>query len=230
MPSTPSQRVDARLVEAGQRRPPGRDLDRVDHDPAAPQRGQGRDVVAVPEPPLDQARRRAASAARALGVDDGQGGLDQAGVGLVEDDEHVGVGTLEGPGRLGGVVEAEHRRGGAPSQDPAAGVEARRRSEAKPKARRPSPAGTGWTRNRPSVITPRVPSLPTKSWVRSGPVADRGPVPAGPDDPPVGQDHLEPDDHVLDLPVRGWSTGRRPGRPASRPPWTGPWTGASARA
>ena len=72
---------------------------------------------------------------------------------------------------------------------------------AKPKARRPSPAGTGWTRKRPSVMTPRVPSLPTNSWVRSGPVADRGRVPAGPDDPAVGQHHLEADDHVLDLPV-----------------------------
>ena len=38
--------------------------------------------------------------------------------------------------------------------------------------------GSGWTRRRASVMTPSVPSLPTKSWVRSGPVAARGPLPS----------------------------------------------------
>ena len=50
-------------------------------------------------------------------------------------------------------------------------------NDGNPKARRPSPSGTGWTRNRASVMTPSVPSLPTNNWVRSGPVAERGPLP-----------------------------------------------------
>ncbi len=52
------------------------------------------------------------------------------------------------------------------------------------------------------VMTPRVPSLPTNSWVRSGPVAARG-ASAGVHHLAVGQDDLEPDHHVLDLAVPG---------------------------
>ena len=64
-------------------------------------------------------------------------------------------------------------------------------------------------------MTPSVPSLPTKSWVRSGPVAWRGepPVVIG---APVGQHDVEPDDHVLDLAVAGRVLARRPaGQPAA---------------
>ena len=63
-------------------------------------------------------------------------------------------------------------------------------------------------------MTPSVPSLPTKSWVRLGPVAARGPLPFGVHDAAVGQHHLEPDDHVLDLPV----AGRVLARPAAGQP------------
>ena len=66
----------------------------------------------------------AAGLRAALVVDDGQRGGQQGGVGLVEHDEHVGVGLLEVAVRLGLVVEAEHGRRGAPPQDPAAGLEA----------------------------------------------------------------------------------------------------------
>ena len=86
--------------------------------------------------------------------------------------------------------------------------------EAKPKARRPSPSGTGWTRNRPSVMTPRVPSLPTNSWVRSGPVADRGPYPPVRTTRPSARTTSSPMHHVLDLPV---PVGVLAGAPAGQP-------------
>ena len=52
-------------------------------------------------------------------------------------------------------------------------------------------------------MTPSVPSLPTKSWVRFGPGGGPGALALGVDDAAVGQDDLEADDHVLDLPVPG---------------------------
>ncbi len=59
-------------------------------------------------------------------------------------------------------------------------------------------------------MTPRVPSLPTNSWVRSGPA--RGPrrLPAGADHPPIGQRHFQAGDHVLDLPVTRRILARSP--------------------
>ncbi len=48
----------------------------------------------------------------------------------------------------------------------------------KPQAARASAEGTGCTRSLAEVTTPRVPSLPTNSWVRLGPVAARGPAPS----------------------------------------------------
>src|SRR4051812_21712874 len=41
--------------------------------------------------------------------------------------------------------------------------------DANPNAAWRRPSGTGQARRRAPVITPRVPSEPTKSWVRSGP-------------------------------------------------------------
>ena len=79
---------DAVVVEAGQRRPARRDLDGVDHDPGPVQRGQGRHVVAVPHPPLDDGQVEVGGARRrALGVHHGQGGVEQAGIGFVEHDQ-----------------------------------------------------------------------------------------------------------------------------------------------
>ena len=72
-----------------------------------------------------------------------------------------------------------------------------------PKARRSWAGGRGWMRRRASVMTPSVPSLPTKSWVRFGPGGGPGSLALGVHDATVGQHHLEADDHVLDLPVAG---------------------------
>ena len=71
----------------------------------------------------------------------------------------------------------------------------------KPKARRSWAVGRGCTRRRAAVMMPSVPSLPTKSWVRFGPVAARGPAALGAHHAPVGQHDLHPYHHVLDLPV-----------------------------
>ena len=68
---------------------------------------------------------------------------------------------------------------------------------------------------RASVMTPNVPSLPTNSWVRLGPVAARR-LALGVHDPAVGQHDLETDHHVLDLPVaRRVLAGTAAGQPAA---------------
>ena len=110
------------VVEAGQRRPAAGDLHGVDDHAGPPQRRQRRDVVAVGEPPVDEAVVEHGGTG-ALGVDHGQGGVDQGRVGLVEHDQDVGVGPVEGAARLGGVVEAEDGRGGTPAEDAPTGVE-----------------------------------------------------------------------------------------------------------
>ena len=63
-------------------------------------------------------------------------------------------------------------------------------------------------------MTPSVPSLPTKSWVRFGPVAARGPVPSVCTTRPSASTTSRPEDHVLDLPVAGRVL---PGAPAGQP-------------
>ena len=208
--------VDDLVVEAGQRGPLARDLGRVDHDAGAPQRRQGRDVVAVPSQRSTSATSSGLRAGlrAALVVDDGHGAGEHVGVGLVEHDEHVGVALLEVALRLGLVVEAQHGGRGAAAHDAPARLEARRRTTSKPKARRSWAGGSGWMRRRASVMTPSVPSLPTKSWVRFGPGRGAGALALGAHDAAVGQHHLEADDHVLDLPV-----ARRvlPGAPAGQP-------------
>jgi hypothetical protein len=92
----------------------------------------------VPEPPVDQLVVQPVRT-RTLVVDHGQGGLEEPGVGLVQHDEHVGVGVSnDRPTRW--VVEAEDGRGGPAAQDPPARVEAVGEG-GKPKARRPLALG-----------------------------------------------------------------------------------------
>ena len=112
------------------------------------------------------------------------------------------------------------RRGGArPASPRGAGCAGRRRAR-RGTRRRPRPTGArrlgaGWTRSRAPVMTPSVPSDPTNSWVRSGPTAALGAPPVW-TMPAVGQDDVEPDDHVLDLPVAGRVLAGRPaGQPAA---------------
>ena len=139
---------------------------------------------------------------RALSVDDVHGAGQDVGIGLVEDDEDVGVAQLEVPFRLGLVVEAQDGRGGAPAQDPAAGLQAfgeGREAEGAPFLRRRQ----GWMRSRASVMTPSVPSLPTKSWVRFGPGGGAGPLPSVCTTRPSASTTSRPMHHVLDLPVAG---------------------------
>ena len=118
--------------------------------------------------------------------------------------------------RLGRVVEPEHGRRGAPLQDAPAGVQPAgevREADTPPAAPRP---GRGWARRRASVMTPRVPSLPTNSWVRSGPIAGPRRLSTGADQPAVGQGHLQAGRPCPRSSRSGSSTGRLPGRPASR--------------
>ena len=139
------ERADDLVEEAGQRGPGARHLGGVDDDPAAPQWGQRRDVVAVTEPALDQVgveRLRAAPRWRTRRRRS-QRGRQDGGIGLVEDDEDVGVGLLEVAGRLRLVVEAQDGRRRAAAQDPAAGLEAGREGGEAEGAAAPAPAGGG---------------------------------------------------------------------------------------
>ena len=118
------QRGNDLVEEAGQRGPRPGHLGGVDDDATAPQGRQCRDVVAVAEPTLHElAVEREDVRRAALVVDDRERGRQDGGVGLVEDDEHVGVGLIEVAGRLRLVVEAQHRRRRSPAQDLAAGLE-----------------------------------------------------------------------------------------------------------
>ncbi len=139
-------------------------------------------------------------ASAALGVDHRQGGIDDAGVGLVQHDQDVGVGEVEGPGRLGGVVEAEDGRGGPATEDAPAGVEAGR-ERGEPEGP-PTLAGRERVDPEPSLGDDAEGALAADEQL--GQVGAGGRtrgVAAGPHHPAVGQHHLEPDDHVLDLPV-----------------------------
>ena len=74
--------------------------------------------------------------------------------------------------------------------DPAHGVEAvgeRRRSR---RRRGAGGSGAGWAWSQARVMTPSVPSDPTKTWLRSGPDGLAG-LPAGADHAAVGEDDLE---------------------------------------
>ena len=73
----------------------------------------------------------------------------------------------------------------------------------KPKARRPCAGGSGWMRKRASVMTPERAFAPDEELRQVGTRGGPGTMTLGADDPAVGQDDLEPEHHVLDLPVAG---------------------------
>ncbi len=163
---------------------------------------------AVHEPGVEPVGRSA------LVVHHGEGGLDQAGVGLVQDDEDVGRGEVERPPRLRLVVEAEDSGSGAPAEDPAARVE--------PVGERGEPEGA-------PALAPGDRVHPEPSFgddaegalaahEQLGEVGAGGrprPVPTGPDHGAVGQDYLEAEHHVLDLAV---AVRVLAGPPAGQPP------------
>ena len=101
-----------------------------------------------------------------------------AGVALVEHQQHAvrAVAALAALA-LGGVVQAQHGRRGAAAQDAAAGLEA---GLERGERVRGAPLGGGQRVGLAAtrvVMTPSVPSLPTNSWVRSGPCAPAGKPP-----------------------------------------------------
>ncbi len=99
----------------------------------------------------------------------------------------------------------------------------------KPTARRISPTGTGWTRKRASVITPRVPSLPDEQLGEVGPGGRTGARvhrcgrSGRRRARPRGRSPCPRSSRI------GSSTGRLPGTPANPPRSRGPSTGASDR-
>ena len=232
-PSIGLERADDLVEEAGERRPRARDLGGVDHDAGRARAGPG-------------PRRRCGARASARPVATSSGCAPASAVHSVVDDRQRGRRAapgsassstmrtlvsplLEVPLRLGLVVEAQHRRRGAPAQDPAAGLEAggergeaegppllgrRQRVDAEPRlgddaegalaARRR--AGSGWARWPPAGPGPRC----ARRGRRPGRPRGRSPCPRSS--------------------RSGSSTGRRRGRPASRRRSRGPSTGASARA
>ena len=198
------QRADDLVEEAGEGGPRTRDLGGVDDDAAPPQRRQRRHVVAVTQPPLHQAlvERMRTGLGRAFFVDDLQCGRKDLRVGLVEHDEDVGVAVLEVPLGLRLVVQTKDRRRRAAAEDHAAGLEAGgegREAEGAPSLRRrqgvQAEACLGDDAER---------SLAADEELRQvRPGGGSGSLALGVHDPTVGQDHLEADDHVLDLPVPG---------------------------
>ena len=121
-----------------------------------------------------------------------------------------------GPVGLVGVVQPEHRRGGAALDHPTASPRARRRTRRAAKRCGPRGRRAGCRRSRAPVMTPSVPSLPTNSWVRSGPTAAAGQA-AGRHVPAVGQDDVEAR-RPCPRPSRSGRTAGRPTRHASQPP------------
>ena len=132
---------------------------------------------------------------------------------LVEDDEDVGLALLEVPVRLRLVVEAEDGRSRAAAQDlPArveAGGEAGEPERAALLGRRPgvdAKAGLSDDAQRALAADEELGQVRSRGGT--------GPLALGAHDAAVRQDHLESDDHVLDLPV----TGRvLPGAAAGQP-------------
>ncbi len=104
------QRGEHAVVDAGQARPPGRDLHGVD-DVAAldevPERGH---VVAPLEPVVEQ-RGIVRGGAGALGARDVQHRVDERGIALVEHEEDGVVAGGEVPIGFDGVVEPQHTPG-----------------------------------------------------------------------------------------------------------------------
>ena len=217
-PAAPPRTSSKSAGEPGPRRG---DLHRVDDEALAGQRLQRAGVVAVVHQPSTSSigAGRAPAAWQHL-VDDGHRGVDDRRVALVEHEQHAlraVAAVARGPTR--------RRRTGAARP---AWRRARRtaRQASRPSAndvergtrRGCSAGGTGWARSQTRVMMPSVPSEPRNSWVRSGPTAAAGAPPVR-TTRAVGQHHLQPDDHVLDLAVAGASTGRRRGRRPSRRRW-----------
>ncbi len=170
-------RGDCRRVDVGQRGPSCGDLHRVHDVPTRDQCLERADVVAVLEPAFEQDVTVEAFRHGALVVDDGHRRVDQRRVALVEDEQRVDFGRrLEVPLSLDVVVEPEDR-GRCPAVEDAS-------TRVEPVGERAERvggatlvAGVGRSRSRALVMTPSVPSLPTNSWVRSGPTAARGAPP-----------------------------------------------------
>ena len=98
--------------------------------------------------------------------------------------------------RSGGRPRPRRRAAAPRASRRAAGCAGRRRghrrSVGSQYAARASAGGAGWTRRRAPVMTPSVPSLPTNSWLRSGPTAARA-CAARVHDPTVGEHHVQSD-------------------------------------
>ena len=115
--------VDGGPIDAGESAPRGRDLHRVDDEPAADQRLERGDIVAFGQPVVDE-RVVETVGGSALGFDHGEGAVDDGFVALVECDHHAGrIARVVVAIRFDLVVEPEHRWRCSPAQDPPAGVE-----------------------------------------------------------------------------------------------------------
>ena len=99
-------------------------------------------------------------------------------VALVEHQQHAvrAVAALAALA-LGRVVEAQHGRRGAAAQDAPAGLEPGFERGEREAPRGVRAAGSGCALSSTLVMTPSVPSLPTNTWVRSGPCAPAGKPP-----------------------------------------------------
>ena len=152
--------------------------------------------------------------AGALLLDDLDGGVDQRRVALVEHEQDRRVAGLVAAVGLDGVVEPQHRRRGAPAQDAAAGVE--------PVDERGEAVGQP-----PLVHGRRVQAQAGRGDDAEGALAadeelvevgagGLAGVALGVDGGAVGQDHVQADDHVLDLAVAGRQlAGAAAGEPAA---------------
>ena len=199
------QRADDLVEEAGERRPRAGDLGGVDDDAAPPQRRQGRDVVAVPQPPLDQARRRA-GARRPRSRTRRRRSAERAAR-MSGSASSRTMSTLVSPcSKFRSDSVSSYRRR-------TAGVAPRRRimrHASRPAAKRREAEGAALLRRRQRVDAEAGlgddAERPLAADEELGQVRPGGGPRAlalGVHDAAVGQHHLEADDHVLDLPVAG---------------------------
>jgi len=210
--------LDHRAEQSGECRPSRSHFHGVDPRRPPPEGNERRDVRCAGPASVAPARRRAGRRRQpgTLRSTTAIVAAEQAGIGLVEDDEDVRVLEMEIACRLGRVVEAEHRRRRPNAGAPAGRLRVHPRSRRTRRHVSPGPRGPGGAGGRASVMTPKVPSLPTKSCERSGPDGGTGGVSARPYDGPIRQDDLDTTHHVLDLPVAGGVLAGS--RHASQPP------------
>jgi hypothetical protein len=108
------------------------------------------------------------SCRRTFRLDDRVRGVDDGGVALVELQQDVVVACVEGDRRL--VASWSRSTAGvAPRRKMSRMASSPPAKDVNPHAPRRSAGGSGWARSRTCVITPSVPSDPTKSCARSGP-------------------------------------------------------------